>query len=72
MIHSKQPNCFGRGPLFKHEICRINPMAAGVIWYCCQTHPAIVVKFYYDKFCNIAVGLSSLDWEIDRDMLWQR
>ena len=24
------------------------------------------------KFCNIAEGLSGLDWENDRDMLWQR
>ena len=50
MIHSKQPNCLGRGPLLKHEICRINPMAAGVMWYCCQTHPALVVNFIMTSY----------------------
>ena len=50
MIHSKQRNCLGRGPLLKHEICRINPMAAGVMWYCCQTHPALVVNFIMTSY----------------------
>ena len=50
MIHLKQRKCFGRGPLLKHEICRINPMAAGVMWHFCQTHSAIVVNFIMTSF----------------------